>query len=161
MRALGAALLLAGGLWGAVLWCRRGRACLALGQALLRQLTVLRRGILTLRRPLGDLAADLAAESPLTAPFWQALLLALRREQSFARCWREALAVLPAPYGELLSPLGAVLSLGEGEAASLLDQASEDLTRHLRRERQSRRERERLTVALALSAAAMVALALY
>ena len=160
MRALGTALLMAGGLWGALLWCRAGRARLALGQTLLRQLLTLRQGILTLRRPLGELAADLAADDPGPAPFWRALTVSLRGERPFALCWREALAVLPADYAALLAPLGAVLSLGEGEAAALLDQAAEELTRYLRRERQTRRERERLAVALALSLTAMLSLVL-
>ena len=156
MRGLGAVLLMAGGLWGALLWCRAERTRLALGRTLLRQLSALERGILTLRRPLGELSGELAGEAGPAAPFWRTLSASLRWELPFAQCWQEALEALPVPYKELLAPLGLVLSLGEREAASLLTRTEEDLGQYLRQERQRHRERERLAVALALSAAAML-----
>ena len=66
---LGVLLTTGGCLWAAALWCRAGRRRLALGRELLRQLALLRREILTLRRPLGE-AAEALKESDTAFERW-------------------------------------------------------------------------------------------
>ena len=157
---LGVLLTTGGCLWAAALWCRAGRRRLALGRELLRQLALLRREILTLRRPLGEAAEAQAARAEESAGFWRALLDALESEEPFSACWDRACRLLPAPYGGQLAPLGAVLALGEREAELLLDQAGEELGLWLRREEGRCRERERLAAVLGFSAGALLSLAL-
>ena len=135
---LGVLLTMGGGIWGAALWCRSGRQRLRLGRELRCQMTVLRRGILTIRRPLGEMVGELADGGGETAYFWSTLEERMPLEVSFHDCWQKAGEVLPPPYGDMIAPLGSVLSLGEREAELLLEQTQEELTLYLRREEKPR-----------------------
>ena len=160
MGGLGALLLMGGGVWAALLWCFRGRERLDTAVALRRQLAEVKRGVLVVRMPLGELTRALAEEGGGTAPFWETLHGTLGAEQPFSLCWQRALERLPKPCGEILVPLGTVLTTGEEEAEELLREAEEELSLYIRGQRRERQQRERLAVALGLCAGAMAALAM-
>ena len=110
---LGGVLLVGGGLWWALLRCGEKRRRLRLGRELCRQLPMLERGVLVQRRPLWELAEELSRSGGETAFFWAMLGRRLMGEESCACCWRSATGVLPAPYDDLLGPLGEALA-GDG-----------------------------------------------
>ena len=158
MKVLGSFLLLGAGLWVRRQVMGTHRARIMAGEELLEALQILERGVYTLGRPLGELAAACARAGAVTAPAWEALGAALACGESFAAAWRGALEQLPPPYGDLLAPLAGTLPTGEG--LSLLHQVREDVYRAVGEARQERRERDKLVTALCLSASLMAVLVL-
>ena len=158
MKALGTLLLLGSGLWVRQSILGRHREMMRAGEELLAALQILERGVYTLRRPLGELLERCRREGRLTAPFWEAMGQALTREIPFPSAWKKAGALLPAPYGELLAPLGQTLPAGEG--LDLLHQVREDVYRAVGQARQERSGKNRLVTALCLSASVLLAVVL-
>ena len=158
MKALGALLLLGGGLWVRRGVLRAYQEKIRLGEELLAALQILERGVYVLRRPLGELAEECRAQGRLTAVFWAAIEEELTRGIPFQSIWQKELPLLPPPYGELLAPLGQTLPAGEDPV--LLHQVREDVYRAVGQARQERGERNRLVTALCLSAPLLLAVAL-
>ena len=158
MKALGALLLLGGGLWVRRGVLRAYQEKIRLGEELLAALQILERGVYVLRRPLGELAGECRAQGRLAAAFWAAIEEELTRGTPFQRIWQKELSLLPPPYGELLAPLGQTLPAGEDPA--LLHQVREDVYRAVGQARQERGELNRLVTALCLSAPLLLAVAL-
>lgn len=158
MKLLGSFLLLGAGLWVRRQVMGAHRARITAGEELLEALQILERGVYTLCRPLGELAAACARAGEVTAPAWEALTAALNRGEAFQRAWQEAMALLPPPYGDLMAPLAQTLPSGEG--LDLLHQVREDVYRAVGQARQERAERDKLVTALCLSASLMAVLVL-
>ena len=158
MKALGTLLLLGSGLWARQSILGRHRERIRAGEELLLALQILERGVYTLRRPLGELAEQCRAGSRAAASFWSALKGCMARDIPFQTAWRESLAYLPQPYGELLAPLGQTLPAGEG--LDLLHQVREDVYRAVGQARQESGERNRLVTAVCLSASLFLAVVL-
>ena len=158
MKALGTLLLLGSGLWvrWSILMRHRERICS--GEELLAALQILERGVYVLRRPLGELAEQCRAAGRLTVPFWSEVGESLAREIPFQTVWQASRGLLPAPYGDLLAPLGQTLPTGEG--LDLLHQVREDVYRAVGQARQESGERGRLVTALCLSASLLTAVVL-
>jgi len=157
---LGGVLLVGGGLWWALLRCGEKRRRLRLGRELCRQLPTLERGVLVQRRPLWELAEELSRSGGETAFFWAMLGRRLMGEESCACCWRSATGVLPAPYDDLLGPLGEALAGGGRDAEALLIQTRRELTLWLEEAKGKMADEERLMVVLGVSVTAMLALVL-
>ena len=154
LKAVGALLLLAGGLWLRQVLLQRRREHIALGEELCLALDRLQQGIYRLREPLPQLLRLCREELCLSRPFWEGLLERLSAEGDFPAAWEGALTLVPPPYGRLLAPLGAALPAGEREDLFLLTR--EEVYRAVQEERRQQGERDRLATALCLSTVLLV-----
>ena len=158
MKALGTLLLICAGLWARYQILAQHQERIHMGEALLAALQILERGVYLLRRPLAELVEQCRSMGPLTAPFWTVVAGEMTAGRSFQQAWQLGVEALPAPYGELLAPLGQTLPAGTGE--DLLHQVREDVYRAVGQARQESGERNKLVTALCLSASLLLTVVL-
>ena len=158
MKALGCLLIVLGA--GAFCLFRESEEArlLAWGDAMLSDLSRLRREACAVRRPLPQILETALCPTPLTGRAWQALLLGLDEEGEMA--WERFERAVPSCFAPALMPLGSHLATGGEDLARAIDETREELASHLHRERSERAQRTKLRCALSFSAAALVMLVL-
>ena len=152
MKAVGAALVLTGGVLARYLALEGRRQLIRWGEELYQLLEELERGVFVLRQPLPGILARCRDRASLSTPFWADVLENM--EAGFAESWRQAAADVPPLYRPAVEALGASLTAGEDE--TLIDLTKEEVRRAAAQERHQLGERGRLATALCLSAALLI-----
>ncbi len=162
MRALGVVLILCAATGGYLENRRRAKKPIAVGQALLEDLALLRYEVCVRRAPLPWVLTHTLAGGDGARYFWMPLHERLsRRAPSLPRCWAETAASLPDPLPRLIAPLGELLPAGGENLAKAIDETREELTGVLRILRERQADGGRLAAALCFSAAFLLILVLW
>lgn len=159
LKVLGMALVLLGGFGVRRSLLAERLADIRLGEELCAGLDRLEQGIFRLRLPLPGILLACEERSALSCALWREVRLGVEGEQEFLTVWDRAAGRLPAPYRDLLLPLGQVLTGGERQDLLLLTR--EEVHRAVEEKRRRKGEEDRLITALCLSAAGLLAVVLW
>ena len=160
MKLTGAALIF----FSAGCWClqrrREGQKILELTRALAEDLAALGCRVRICRTPLPELLEEL--KGPGAEKLWRPLLERLKRTEgeTLQECWIAAAAELPDPLKQIVTPLGAMISVGGVRLDEAVEETRKELTRFLREESVRQAGQGRIHAALCLSGACLAVLVL-